>query len=522
MINYQGRLTDSDGAPVADNTYFVKFKIYGSASGDDSLWYTGFQPVLVTGGLFSYQLGSVEPLPDDLFAASSARYLGITVGADPEMTERTKIVSVAYAYQALRADSAQHAALAASVPPGSIGAAEINTDEVQVRIASPCQSGFYISEINEDGTVVCAKDQAGSGNWSVTDSVLYTNNLWGIARGGADNAVLGVGYTAVNLGVACTTGTVGSGQTVSGGYRNVVIEGYGTVGGGEGNTVIEPYGTVGGGIDNTADYKCTVGGGNDNTATDTKSTVGGGNHNTASNSYATVAGGTSNLASGDGSTIGGGDDNEASGLRSTVSGGGNNRALSDYTWIGGGQNNTTKGLAAAVPGGVNNTAAGDYSLACGNKATALHEGTFVWADASGLELESTEPNQFLIRAAGGTKIYSNADLTAGVTMHAGASAWAINSDRDLKDQFTPVDTRELLDKVASLPITTWNYKSQDESIRHIGPMAQDFSAAFGVGEDDTHISTVDSDGVALAAIQALLEKVELLEKRIAELEAQNK
>ena len=52
-------------------------------------------------------------------------------------------------------------------------------------------------------------------------------------------------------------------------------------------------------------------------------------------------------------------------------------------------------------------------------------------------------------------------------------------------------------------MATWNYKSQDPSIRHIGPMAQDFYAAFGVGEDDTHISTTDADGVALAASQAL-------------------
>ena len=66
----------------------------------------------------------------------------------------------------------------------------------------------------------------------------------------------------------------------------------------------------------------------------------------------------------------------------------------------------------------------------------------------------------------------------------------------------------MLDKVAALPVTTWNLKTQSPAIRHIGAMAQDFKAAFAVGEDDRHISTSDADGVALAAIQGLNQKVE--------------
>jgi trimeric autotransporter adhesin len=82
-----------------------------------------------------------------------------------------------------------------------------------------------------------------------------------------------------------------------------------------------------------------------------------------------------------------------------------------------------------------------------------------------------------------------------------------------------VDGRAVLDAVAAMPISTWNYIAQDESIRHIGPMAQDFYAAFGVGEDDTHITTIDGDGVALAAIQGLNEIVQEKEAHIAALEA---
>jgi hypothetical protein len=108
VINYQGRLTDGSGNPVTDGPYQVKFKIYGSESGNDSLWYSGFQPVDVENGLFEYQLGSAVPLPDDLFSADTVRWLGITVGTDAEITPRSRLISVPYAYQALRADTSDY------------------------------------------------------------------------------------------------------------------------------------------------------------------------------------------------------------------------------------------------------------------------------------------------------------------------------------------------------------------------------------------------------------------------------
>jgi hypothetical protein len=86
------------------------------------------------------------------------------------------------------------------------------------------------------------------------------------------------------------------------------------------------------------------------------------------------------------------------------------------------------------------------------------------------------------------------------------------SDRNRKRDFEPVDAAEVLDKVVALPITTWSYKFEDPSIRHIGPMAQDFRAAFGVGKTEKLIFQVDADGVALASIQALHAKIETLER----------
>jgi hypothetical protein len=76
----------------------------------------------------------------------------------------------------------------------------------------------------------------------------------------------------------------------------------------------------------------------------------------------------------------------------------------------------------------------------------------------------------------------------------------------------------VLDKLCGLPLATWNYRSQDKSIRHLGPMAQDFHAAFQLGEDEKHITTVDADGVALAAIQGLNALLKEKDARISELE----
>jgi hypothetical protein len=86
-------------------------------------------------------------------------------------------------------------------------------------------------------------------------------------------------------------------------------------------------------------------------------------------------------------------------------------------------------------------------------------------------------------------------------------AVVLTSDRNAKEHFEPVDPAVVLAKVAALPVTRWNYK-QDKASEHIGPMAQDFYAAFGVGPDDKHITTVDEGGVALAAIQGLNQKLE--------------
>jgi len=98
-----------------------------------------------------------------------------------------------------------------------------------------------------------------------------------------------------------------------------------------------------------------------------------------------------------------------------------------------------------------------------------------------------------------------------------------NSDRNAKTGFASVDTAAVLEKVARLPIQQWRFKTEVEEVKHVGPMAQDFQEAFGLGDIPTAIATVDADGVALAAIQGLHQKVEsenaMLRAENAELKA---
>lgn len=94
----------------------------------------------------------------------------------------------------------------------------------------------------------------------------------------------------------------------------------------------------------------------------------------------------------------------------------------------------------------------------------------------------------------------------------------IVSDKNLKTDFTRVQPQDILARLAALPIAGWRYTNEIPGVHHVGPMAQDFKAAFGLGEDEKLIPFVDGQGVALAAIQGLNQKLnEQLQARDAEL-----
>lgn len=184
-------------------------------------------------------------------------------------------------------------------------------------------------------------------------------------------------------------------------------------------------------------------------------------------------------------------------------------------------------FGASVVNGWDNRAGGTNSMAGGYRAKANHNGTYVWGDYSAeADVASTGNNQYIIRAAGGIWLGTNSspsfganrfiDTASGGNLTHGGT-WANNSDRNSKENFKPVDGRQVLEKLAAMPVTTWNYKVEGKQIKHIGPVAQDFQSTFHYGGDEKSISTSDASGVAFAAIQGLYEMLQEKEKQLGEL-----
>ena len=126
--------------------------------------------------------------------------------------------------------------------------------------------------------------------------------------------------------------------------------------------------------------------------------------------------------------------------------------------------------------------------------------------------ENNVGGRFIINAstspADGLFLSPNGNMTIGGTL-------TENSDKNAKMAIEPVDEAAILDKVAALPVSAWSYKDDAPGIRHIGPMAQDFHAAFGLGHTDKGIATLDTSGVALASIKALHDELEEARDHIA-------
>ncbi|TVQ32138.1 MAG: hypothetical protein EA370_12585 [Wenzhouxiangella sp.] len=280
-----------------------------------------------------------------------------------------------------------------------------------------------------------------------------------------------------------------------------------------------------------------------NHVTDSLGAIGGGSRNHA-HSWAVVAGGRRNTASGRASFVGGGERNCAGGR---------------YSWAGGHR-------AKVRPG----TESGGEGIGCGGVAVvgALGDlGSFVWADSTNADFISERANQFRVRANGGADFQTGAYGLKSFSDSSGTSAAAVQaeslhpagialvgrndstdatmvlnnrgsgrlirafshgaelmrlenngnlwiagtlsqgSDRANKQDLESVDVQAVLDQLADLEISSWRYLRGDPESRHIGPMAQDFHAAFGYGVSDDSISSIDAQGIAFAAIQALNERL---------------
>jgi endosialidase-like protein/trimeric autotransporter adhesin len=199
-----------------------------------------------------------------------------------------------------------------------------------------------------------------------------------------------------------------------------------------------------------------------------------------------------------------------------------------------------RGLAA-VAIGYNVTADQDHTTAMGKFASNNgFTGTFVWSDgsatASADTFRNTANNEFAARATGGFRFRTNLGGTTGCNLPAGSGVFNCTSSRTTKENFFDVDGNDVLAKLRKVPVSSWNYISEGSQSRHLGPMAEDFYGAFGLGTSDRAIGVQDAVGVSLAAVKALdartLElqqkteeveqlrtKVNTLEQRLAALEA---
>jgi hypothetical protein len=407
----------------------------------------------------------------------------------------------------------------------------------------------------------------GAPNFISGSSINYVSNgIIGATIGGGGATNLNLAYENGNNLSNSVSGNFG---TVSGGYQNSAASDLATVGGGRHNTASGKGSVIGGGEFNGAsNADATVGGGSQNTVSGYQATIGGGSQNTASGISSVIGGGSQNTVGGDYEAIGGGIFNSASGQFATVSGGYFNTASGDYSFAAGQQAQALHQGAfvwadsqnAAFASTANDQflirAQGGVGIGITNPASLLDVGgrmrlrgdTFTTA---GVWLNRNSPSSdrafmgmlgdgfvgfygmgsswnLVMNVTNGNVGIANQNPTHAfqvASAYCDGTTWVNGSDRNSKLNFAAVNPREVLDKVAAMPITEWQYKVAPGR-EHIGPMAQDFHVAFGLnGADDKHIADVDEGGVALAAIQGLNQKLEdqqaenaELKKRLAALE----
>ncbi|HEV7587056.1 MAG TPA: tail fiber domain-containing protein [Longimicrobium sp.] len=172
------------------------------------------------------------------------------------------------------------------------------------------------------------------------------------------------------------------------------------------------------------------------------------------------------------------------------------------------------GGQGSVALGYRTTANNDYSVALGYRASNnTHTGTMVMGDESTTDsVRNQNDNEFRIRYNGGIRLRVSTAAN-GNTPGAGGNvgcdltvlvpSWTCASSRTLKEKFFAVDGEDVLARLRALPITTWSMIGGDRSVRHLGPVAEDFYHAYGLGVGETTIGLGDIDGVNLAAAKAL-------------------
>ncbi len=436
-------------------------------------------------------------------------------------------------------DNTIHTNAGASVIVGG----EFNTIQTNagssVIVGGLYNSVYYNSVYGGTGSTIGGGNNNATSGGGATVAGGYSNqatNSLATVGGGYANIASGYG-SAVAGGEDSTASGVGA-FVGGGGYDNNFFQGNvaggngSTIGGGVGNSIQSGANDsfIGGGYQNAiqagSGYYAVIGGGEINTNTGFDSVIVGGAENNilSSQSDGFIGGGFLNqlvgtnrltyagLGSGAGNTIGGGAGNAilqsasgdfiGSGINNTI------QTNVESSVVDGGEFNTIQANVtnSIILGGANNQVTASYSAAGGEEAYAGHANSFVWNDGSTFTA-SIVTNSVTFRASGGYRFFTG-NSSAGAQLIAGATSWTAISDRNAKKNFKPVDAVAVLDKLAAIPIEQWNYKwEKDTDVPNLGPMAQDFKRAFYPGRDDKGISTLEFDGVELAAIQGLNQKL---------------
>ena len=463
-MSYQGVLTDASGAPVADGSHSLVFKLYNVSTGGAALWTETQGSVNTTNGVLSVLLGSVTPIG---IAFDGALWLGIAVDGGGELTPRIELTTSPYSFQAKSVDD--DAVTSAKISDGTITSADIADETVasaDILDGSITAADVAATEVVKSvNALTDAVTLAGGTNMTITpagntltfDAAVTMGNTLDQAydQGGgglgrtitADAGAVDIAGTdglQVTNGSVLFTGTTGTIPATGAGTRMMWYPAKAAFRAGK---------VVGTEWDDAnIGASSTITGGEDNAASGAHATVSGGNNNAASGQFATVSGGDGSLAGGDNSVVGGGRNNTATATDATIAGGGGgtgNRATDDYGSVGGGANNqagdnagTTADRAyATVAGGFGNTAGGQSSTVGGgvgnvisNSGTSATIGGGNSNAASGAH--ATVPGGNSNTAAG---LYSFAAGRRAKANHGGTFVWGDQTDADFAstavDQF---------------------------------------------------------------------------------------
>lgn len=554
LMNFQGRLMQADGTPVADGAHSIRFSLYDAETGGSEKWTQTVAAVNVKNGTFAVLLSG---FPAGTF--NGGVWLEIQIGTSPPLAPRQPLVSVAYAF---KADSVRDGAVSqSSLAPGLLNFNNLEGQITGAQIANETITADKLASNLLAPLVWLINGNAGTANsfLGTTDSnplELRVNSRRATRFTYAENTTDPENsYRSINILSGAGINEIGSGlvgATIAGGgmdrftgidFPNRALADFGTIGGGAFNLVSKTFATIAGGEKNVADGiaavvaggesnvaggpTATVAGGRNNRAVNMATSVGGGDTNSANQDYATVAGGVLNSSEGPAASVGGGIVNMAGGFAATIAGGDTNAASTDYATVAGGAFNNAIGFASMVAGGFFNTASGNHGFAAGRRARARHDGAFVWADVGeiteGTDFASTGANQFLVRASGGMGI--NTADPAGFALNVAGDIQCVNltqtSDARFKTNITPL--HDALDSILNLRGVSFLWDKEAGKTRHFANGRQIGFLAQEVEKILPELVTTDRNGVksvAYANIVPVL--VEAMKQQQAQITTQQK